>query len=1230
MATISELVVKIGLDLAEFTAGLSKINEAVNGAVGDIGDVGESASKMTGQLDQAAEASKTVAKGLDGVAAESQQVAQAMQDTSRGVASATNSMGNSVTSFKDRLATGFAEAEQIAGRAKMSLTDAFEKTGGALTAGITAPMAAVGIAATKMAGDMNAAMANIATLIPGNTERVLELKSAAQELGPEFGKSSKEVAEGLYELISTFGDSADTVKILEINVKSAAAGLATVEESIAVTSAVTKSYGDTSAEAVQKVADLAFQAVNLGKTTLPELSASMGSVTPMASTLGVSMEELFGQIAALTGVTGSTAEVTTQLRATYQAILKPSEDMQKALISTLGQMRESNQLTGEARDQYDRYVERINEAATKLDTLRSSSNASTREIKDAQKEAENAQKSFQKWAAGMGSTVVEAMGFNEALTSLASRAAGNSNELGKMFGSVEALNAVLAITGNQAQSVAEKTEAMRAASGAVTTAFDEQTKGVNASGFTMAQFVAKLEVAAQRLGDGLAPALAAVLQAVEPLIDAVVRAATWFGDLPAPVQSTIVVLAALVAAVGPVLLVISQIVTAVGTLVPAFAAVRVALTALTGALAINPVIGIVIAIVAAVTLIAANWDTIMGVTKAALDWLGQLLAKIIPLGLVEYLVTIGREIIPQLWDVIKRAFTAAFEWLRKLFSEILEFAWLGKLSQAAKAVGGLWGTIVDAFSDAVIALRKQIASWTNLGNDIISGLITGLQRAGSRVIDYLIGLGRRAIDAFLALFRVKSPSKVTQEIGYNIVQGLALGIRDNTGLAVAAAADAARQTIAAASSGPRPTVAAPTVGSAATTITTTPTPRLNPGMITKVDQAALSAAETMERLNTALEVGATRLEAVTTRADEAATNVALLAVTYGASQQPALDYAAATVTVAAAVRDTANEVESATSGVGEAIAEAADSIVGSIASMAKGLARYYRTTISGAEQFADDLKSAIEDTFLSKDYQKLLEKFVDGMTWPIAAVWKYYGSALLLTEKGSLPQIFSGFLEWFSKSLAEWATNGEKLLGEIAQVFNTGLAAVTAEVTQFGKAFATTMADVADQIQKVSETELGISSGKSAMFRDIGKALMTGMVEGIIMASPEVIEAIKKAVRDAINAAKKEAGVKSPSVQFAGIGDNLMRGLAMGIERSTGVAVAAGQAAMAQLAGTSGAINATIAPGSGGPGRDRFGNAIDRFEAVVGRLVDEGVGVNVAQQPGNNAGNDWAYAMRGV
>ena len=180
--------------------------------------------------------------------------------------------------------------------------------GKSLSAGVTLPIVAAGAAAFKFSNDFNAEMANVASLMPGNTARVQELGASVKQLSIDTGQSTGTMTEGLYNVVSAFGDTADTVGVLETNARAAVAGVSTVTDAIKLTSAVTKSYGDTSAQAVQHAADLGIMAVRLGQTTFPELAASIGSVTPQARELNVSQEELFATFATLTGVTGGAAE----------------------------------------------------------------------------------------------------------------------------------------------------------------------------------------------------------------------------------------------------------------------------------------------------------------------------------------------------------------------------------------------------------------------------------------------------------------------------------------------------------------------------------------------------------------------------------------------------------------------------------------------------------------------------------------------------------------------------------------------------------------------------------------------------------------------------------------------------------------------------------------------------------------------------------------------------------
>lgn len=388
--------------------------------------------------------------------------------------------------------------------------------GKGMTVGLTAPLVAIGAAAIKLGTDFNASMANVATLIPGNAARIQELKGTVQDLAVATGKSTTDLSDGLYQVVSAFGDTSDSAKILEINARAAAAGLATTTDAINLTSAVTKGYGDTSAAAVQQVSDLAFQAVKLGQTSFPELAASIGRVTPLTAELGVSQQELFGVMATFTGVTGKAADVSTQLRGVLQGLLVPTEDM-RALFAKLG-----------------------------VDS---------------------------------GKALIAQHGLEGAMKLVVSAANASGTPLQKYIGSIEGQTLALSATGAQADTFRQKLAAMDDVVGASEEAFREQSQGVNAAGFAWEQFKQEMIVAGQQLGDVIIPIVMDAAQQLRPLLDGVKSLVGWFRDLPEPVKTATVVFAGLLAALGPLLIAIGSLASAMGAALPILASVAIGVKA---------------------------------------------------------------------------------------------------------------------------------------------------------------------------------------------------------------------------------------------------------------------------------------------------------------------------------------------------------------------------------------------------------------------------------------------------------------------------------------------------------------------------------------------------------------------------------------------------------------------------------------------------------------------------
>jgi len=119
----------------------------------------------------------------------------------------------------------------------------------------------------------------------------------------------------------------------------------------------------------------------------------------------------------------------------------------------------------------------------------------------------------------------------------------------------------------------------------------------------------KLVDAGIELGDVLTPVLRdSVIPALESFISFIKQLAEWFANLDPEVQRTIITIAGLAAALGPVLIVIGNLITAVGTITKTLSGLQTAFTMLTGP------VGLVVAAIAAAIAIGVelyrNWDVV--------------------------------------------------------------------------------------------------------------------------------------------------------------------------------------------------------------------------------------------------------------------------------------------------------------------------------------------------------------------------------------------------------------------------------------------------------------------------------------------------------------------------------------------------------------------------------------------------------------------------------------------
>ena len=536
---------------------------------------------------------------------------------------------------------------------------------GAMAAAATA-VATLGTAAVKSAAEYETQLANVSTLLTGTeaevAARTAEIGEQVLDISNRTGVATADLTDGMYQVVSAFGDSADAAAILETAAKSAAAGNATTTDSINLLSAVTKGYGDTSAEAVQQAADLAFATVRLGQTSFPELAAGMGKVIPLASTLGLEQEQLWGAMATLTGVTGSTAEVVTQMKATMQAFLSPSKNMQAAL-KNMG---------------YE-----------------------------------------------SGQALLESKGLQGSLEALKDAVGGDELAFAGLFSSVEAQTAVLAMAGNQADNLTSKTAEMYEATGAANTAFERQTDTLaydiqmikNLGANFLTQLGTNILPYVREFAEAALPVVSEALEKIGgymtgTIIPAAETAVKWISEH----RTLILALAAGIATAVAAYKAYKVAVTAYNAVMAVYKVVTAASATgtftLAGAMtALNiPVLAVVAAIglaVAAGILIYKNWDKI----KAKAAELGAKISEVwgnIKTGVSEAvanLVSAFQSNFPLLsaylsgwWESV----SAAWENVKDIFANIIDFVqnvfagnWSAAWDNIVAIFGNVFGMIVN-------------------------------------------------------------------------------------------------------------------------------------------------------------------------------------------------------------------------------------------------------------------------------------------------------------------------------------------------------------------------------------------------------------------------------------------------------------------------------------------------------------------------------------------------------
>ena len=556
---------------------------------------------------------------------------------------------------------------------------------GAKLSMLSAPILAAAAAGAKLNSDFTVGLAKVSTLVDTTVVDMGKMRSELVALSNETGVSVTELTEGTYQAISASVDASKAVDFMRVSALGAKAGFTDMSTVTDALTTVINNY-KTGAESASNIMDKLIITQNLGKTTVDEIGKSIGQVIPTASSAGMSIDELLSSVAALTANGFQTSAAMVSVKAALKNIIDPSKEAFET-ASALGLQ--------------------FNQAH------------------------------------------LAQVGWAQFLDEVKAATGGNVEVMAQLFGSMEALNAVLSLTGGGADKFKESLKGMANSTGATNDAIRKLDATPAAQ---LEKAVNQLKNAAMELAQGLTPLLSRTSRMTKAF-------AEWLNNLT-PVQKELLFsLGQFIIIGGFALTVVGKGITMFGgwysSIVKASSAISKA-GSVTGALTSKfPILQTVIKGVVSgfgsfggiltrfgsgtISLITGIAKAVMGLRTPFMAL--RLLFATNPIGLALLALTIiigivithwndFKQVTLVVWNHVKNTVMSAVEKIKAKVAPIME-----KLGKIGEKFGDLWTTVMKAFgqeteeSGSVVSavlntLGAVFSAWFDTVVWIITGFIT--------------------------------------------------------------------------------------------------------------------------------------------------------------------------------------------------------------------------------------------------------------------------------------------------------------------------------------------------------------------------------------------------------------------------------------------------------------------------------------------------------------------------
>lgn len=206
----------------------------------------------------------------------------------------------------------------------------FTRVGSKLTRNVTLPILALGGAAYKMSADFEMAFAQMVGLAGVAAEDVDGLRESVLALSGETAVAPQELADALYFAASAGLDTAAAMDAVTYAAEASAAGMGSAADIVGLVASAVASYGAENINAAEAT-DILTSTIRAGRADPAELAGTLGRILPIASSLGLTFDEVGGTVAYLSNVFGDTNRTVTAMSGFMVKLVSPTQQGRDAL-----------------------------------------------------------------------------------------------------------------------------------------------------------------------------------------------------------------------------------------------------------------------------------------------------------------------------------------------------------------------------------------------------------------------------------------------------------------------------------------------------------------------------------------------------------------------------------------------------------------------------------------------------------------------------------------------------------------------------------------------------------------------------------------------------------------------------------------------------------------------------------------------------------------------------------